>query len=436
MIYVHIPFCQRKCNYCAFNSKVGDIAEKSAYVDALTREILRRGDNSAVETIYFGGGQRDVASCGTALQPFDNRDDSSHRQSIETIYFGGGQRDVASNGTALQPFDNRDDSSRTQSIETIYFGGGTPTTLTLAQLEKILRAIDTSFNVGNCVELTIEANPGTVDENFLRGLKSLGFNRLSLGVQSFNDALLKILGRIHDSRAAIDSITLAKNFFDNVSVDLMYGLPTQTLDDVRRDVEQVKILDVQHVSIYGLEVEEGTKFFELARAGKLALPAENTCADMYDFITETLPAIGYRRYEISNFARENFFSRHNVGYWTCKKYFGFGAGAHSFDGKLRTSNVRDVATYCTGENISVVEEVVTRRAAMEEFCFLGLRLVDGISARTFEKNFGVKIFDVFGAVINKNLRLGLLTVDGDKIFLTKRGMSLGNEVFADFLLNQ
>ncbi|MBQ3335989.1 MAG: radical SAM family heme chaperone HemW [Selenomonadaceae bacterium] len=364
MIYIHIPFCLRKCNYCAFNSKVGGVEEKNFYVAALVDEINSRGDSSAVETIYFGG--------------------------------------------------------------------GTPTTLTLNQLEKILGAVRKNFRVDARAEITIEANPCTVDENFLRGLKNLGFNRLSLGVQSFDDALLKILGRIHDSRAAIETVGLARKFFSNVSVDLMYGLPTQTLAALRRDVEILKSLDVQHVSIYGLEVEEGTKFFELAREGKLNLPAENVCADMYDFITQTLPTLGWHRYEISNFARKNFESRHNLGYWTGKKYFGFGAGAHSFDGRLRTSNVRDVKTYIE-KKFSVVEEVVTRQAAMEEFCFLGLRLVDGISARNFEKIFGASIFDVFGAVIEKNIRLGLLARDGDKIFLTARGMSLGNEVFADFL---
>ena len=370
MIYIHIPFCERKCNYCAFNSKIGGAAEKSFYVDALIKEINLRGDFSEVETIYFGG--------------------------------------------------------------------GTPTTLNLAQLEKIICAVDKNFRVDKRSEITIEANPGTVDENYLRGLRALGFNRLSLGIQSFDDGLLKILGRIHDSQAAIETVELAKKFFSNVSVDLMYGLPCQTLDNLRRDLERVKNLDVAHVSIYGLEVEEGTKFFELAREGKLNLPAENICADMYDLITETLPTFGYRRYEISNFAQKNFESRHNVGYWTGKKYFGFGAGAHSFDGELRTSNVRDVATYtkkiCAGENVSEVEEVVTRRAAMEEFCFLGLRMIDGISAQRFEKIFGAKIFDVFGAVIDKNRRDGLLIVDGDKIFLTARGLALGNEVFADFLL--
>lgn len=370
MIYVHIPFCVRKCNYCAFNSKVGGADERAAYVDALTREINPRGQR--------------------------------------------------------------------ETIETIYFGGGTPTTLTLAELEKIIGALRTAFTVEGGAEVTIEANPGTVDATYLRGLRALGFNRLSLGVQSFNDALLKVLGRIHDSRAAIQTVELAKIFFDNVSVDLMYGLPNQTLDDVHRDVERIDKLGVQHVSLYGLEVEAGTNFFELARAGKLPLPDDDACADMYDFITTTLPALGWRRYEISNFAREKFFSRHNVGYWTGKRYFGFGAGAHGFDGKLRTSNVRDVATYIerlnAGLSVSTVEEVVTRRAAMEEFCFLGLRMTEGISAQAFNEKFGASIFDVFGDVIAANQRRGLLAVDGDIIRLTARGMALGNEVFADFLL--
>lgn len=364
MIYVHVPFCRRKCHYCAFYSKVGGESERSAYVDALIKEINLRGDNSKVETIYFGG--------------------------------------------------------------------GTPTTLELEQLERIICAVHRNFNVDACAEITIEANPGTVDKNYLRGLRALGFNRLSLGVQSFDDSLLKILGRIHDSRVAIDTVELAKIFFANVSVDLMYGLPNQTLDNVRRDLEQVKRLDVQHVSIYGLEIEEGTRFYELDRACKLNLPDETICADMYDLITTTLPAQGYHRYEISNFAKETSESRHNIGYWTGKHYFGFGAGAHSFDGKLRTSNVRDVAAYISG-TAPVIEEVVNRQVAMEEFCFLGLRMINGISAQIFSQRFGANIFDVFGVAIDKNIRHGLLTVDGDRIHLTARGLALGNEVFADFL---
>ena len=386
MIYIHIPFCERKCNYCAFNSKTSDAAEKNFYVEALIEEINLRG-------------QRDVASCGRV--------------------------GVVENFNLIP-------RSNSKTIETIYFGGGTPTTLTLAQIEKIIGAVQRNFFV-DTAEITIEANPGTVDENYLRGLKVLGFNRLSLGVQSFDDALLKTLGRIHDARTAIKTVELATKIFDNVSVDLMYGLPAQTLEKLRDDLELVKTLEPQHISIYGLEVEEGTRFFELARAGQLNLPDENTCADMYDCITTTLPTLGYRRYEISNFAKENFESRHNLGYWTGKKYLGFGAGAHSFDGRLRTSNAHDVATYIKN-NVVKIEEVVTRRAAMEEFCFLGLRMVEGISARDFEKNFGEKISDVFGGVIAKNCRRGLLKLNGEKISLTERGLALGNEVFADFLL--
>lgn len=365
MIYIHVPFCRRKCNYCAFYSKVSGASERSAYIDALIKEINLRGDNSKIETIYIGG--------------------------------------------------------------------GTPTTLELEQLERIICAVAKSFDVDACAEVTIEANPGTVDKNYLRGLRALGVNRLSLGVQSFDDTLLKTLGRIHDSRAAIETVEIAKIFFANVSVDLIYGLPKQTLDNLRRDLDWIKALDVQHVSIYGLEVEEGTRFYELDRAGKLDLPAEDSCADMYDLITTTLPAQGYSRYEISNFAKATFESRHNVGYWTGKSYFGFGAGAHSFDGNFRTSNVRDVSAYISG-TAPVIEEVVTRQAAMEEFCFLGLRMIDGISAQVFSQRFGANIFDVFGAAIDKNQHHGLLEVDGDRIYLTARGLALGNEVFADFLL--
>ena len=363
MVYIHIPFCKRKCNYCAFNSKIGDEDEKNLYVDALIEEMNLRGND---------------------------------------IY-----------------------------TDTVYLGGGTPTTLTLDRLEQIALAVEENFTVDKRAEITIEANPSTLNANYLRGLQFLGFNRISLGVQSFDDNTLKILGRLHDSRTAVMTVELAKKFFDNVSIDLMYGLPNQTMNLLRRDLNFVKALNVQHVSIYGLEIEAGTKFFELRN--QLNLPEENLCADMYDLIMETLPTLGYRRYEISNFAKENFESRHNVGYWTGKNYLGFGAGAHSFDGKLRTSNVRDVAAYIKG-NVPAIEEVVTRQAAMEEFCFLGLRMVKGISAQDFENKFGVKISDVFGEVINKNCGLGLLKVDGDKISLTERGMALGNEVFADFLL--
>jgi len=369
-IYIHIPFCKKKCNYCAFNSKVGKSFEIENYVGALIAEIKNR--------------------------------------------------------------------SAFENVETIYFGGGTPSILTISQLEKIFTAIQANFNVKQNAEITIEVNPGTVDENFLRGLKNLGVNRLSIGCQSFDDKILKILGRIHNSKTALDTVTTAKKFFENISVDLMYGLPNQTLKNLREDLKIISALDIQHISIYGLEIEEGTKFFELNRQNLLNLPSEKICSEMYDFIVERLPALGFERYEVSNFAKKNFESRHNTGYWTGRNYFGFGAGAHSFIKNLRTSNIADVATYIkkirAGENISEVEEVVTPQAAMEEFCFLGLRMSQGINAKIFQEKFGKNIFDIYGAVLEKYFKLDLLKIEGDRIFFTARGFKVSNIVLADFLL--
>ncbi len=363
MIYIHIPFCVRKCNYCAFNSKVSNEEEISAYVDALISEIKFH--------------------------------------------------------------------SLTPSSSSLYFGGGTPSILKISQLEKILSCL----KIDSAAEITIETNPGTVDENYLKNLRELGFNRLSLGVQSFNDELLKILGRIHDSKTALETIQTAKKFFKNISIDLMYGLPRQKLSDVQKSVEIAVAQDIQHISIYGLEIEDDTNFGKLYATGKLILPDDE---EMYDYIVETLPRAGFERYEISNFAKKNFESRHNLGYWTGAKYFGFGAGAHSYDGKIRISNIRDVATYIkkirAGESVSIVEEIISPNAAMEEFCFLGLRTAKGLSVETFSKKFGTDIFEIYGAVIEKYLKLELLNFSDGQIFLTPRGMKLGNIIFADFLL--
>lgn len=367
-IYIHTPFCKKKCNYCAFNSKVSDAEEIENYINALTKEIF-------------------LKSCA-------------------------------------------------ESVETVYFGGGTPSILNLAQLEKIFSAVQKNFCVEKNAEISIEINPGTVDKNFLRNLKFLGFNRLSVGVQSFSNKFLKILGRIHDSKTAFENLKIAEKFFDNISLDLMYGLPEQNLKDLQDDLNFISELNLQHISIYGLEIEEGTKFFE--QKNFLNLPSDDVLSDMYDLIIEKISALGFARYEISNFAKKNFESRHNCGYWTGKKYLGFGAGAHSFDKKFRTSNIRDVATYIkkirAGENFSVVEEIMTEKNLMEEFCFLGLRMVEGISAKIFQNNFCKNIFEVYGAVLEKYFKLGLMSIQGDKIFLTPAGLKVGNIIFADFLL--
>ncbi len=368
-IYIHIPFCVRKCKYCAFFSIADRSDLHSDYVDALCREITLRAEPEKVETIYLGG--------------------------------------------------------------------GTPTVLSVAQLERIIGAVFKNFSVEPTVELTVEANPGTIDRNYLAGLRSIGVNRISIGVQSFDDRLLRSIGRIHTARQALEIVDDAKNIFDNVSVDLIYGLPHQTLDDLQRALDRLKALDVEHVSCYGLEVEEGTEFYRLQEEGRLELPSEDDDADMYDFMTTELPRLGWRRYEISNYAKRGFESRHNLGYWSDAKYIGLGAGASSYDRSERRANVEDVVDYINGINdgrdVSTLEEIVTREVAIEEFCFLGLRKADGIERAAFQKKFDTAIEKIFGSVIDELARDGLIEVDADHIRLTPRGMRFGNVVFAEFL---
>ena len=369
-IYIHIPFCVRKCKYCAFFS-VADRAElRQSYVDALCLEIEHR--------------------------------------TVDDI------------------------------IETVYIGGGTPTVLSVNQIDRIINALARHYKFDPNVELTVEANPGTIDRNYLVDLRSSGVNRLSIGVQSFDDRLLRSIGRIHTAQEAIETVAAAKNIFDNVSADLIYSLPDQSLDDLR-SIDQIKKLDVEHVSVYGLEVEEGTEFYRMQSEGRLELPTEELDEAMYDYVTTELPRLGWRRYEISNFAKPGFESRHNLGYWSDAKYLGIGAGAHSYDHSERRSNVEDVVAYIEGINdghdVSILEATVTRKAAVEEFCFLSLRKADGIDRKHFQKKFDTAIEKIFGSVIDKLALDGLIAVDADHIRLTERGMKIGNIVFAEFLID-
>ena len=369
-IYIHIPFCVRKCKYCAFFS-VADRAELyQSYVDALCIELERRTVDETVETVYIGG--------------------------------------------------------------------GTPTVLSVNQIDRIINALARHYKLAPNVELTVEANPGTVDKIYLECLKSSGVNRLSIGVQSFDDRLLRSIGRIHNAREAVEIVTAAKNIFDNVGVDLIYSLPHQSLDDLKHSVDQIKKLDVEHVSVYGLEVEEGTEFYRLQSEGRLELPSEELDEAMYDYVTTELPRLGWRRYEISNFAKPGFESRHNLGYWSDAKYIGLGAGAHSYDHSERRSNVEDVSAYIdginTGRDVSILEETIDRKSAIEEFCFLSLRKATGIDRNRFQKKFDTAIEKIFGNVIDELALDGLIDVDADHIRLTERGMKIGNIVFAEFLL--
>ena len=370
-IYIHIPFCVKKCKYCAFNSIVSTYAVIERYVDTLCKEII-------------------------------------YKQCVDF------------------------------EVKTIYIGGGTPTLLNIEQMEKIFNVINNHYNLTNCVEVTVEANPGTVNKKFFSELQRLGVNRLSIGVQSFDDNLLKLIGRIHNRNEAIDSVNNAKTYFNNVSIDLMYGLPSQTLVNLKDSIDIAAALDIEHISIYGLEIEDGTEFFKLKSQNTLQFPTEDDEAAMYDYIVERLPQYGWQRYEISSFAKSGFKSQHNLGYWNDVKYIGFGAGAHSYNGLSRKSNVKSVSEYINGINsgrdVSLLEEEVTTQAAMEEFCFLALRTVEGININKFKQKFGVDIKSIFGSAINKLKCQNLIETTNDRIKLTDYGMKFGNIAFAEFLI--
>ena len=337
-------------------------------------------------------------------------------------------------------------SAQSQPVSTIYFGGGTPSILTITQLSKIFNVLSKYHDLSHCSELTLEANPGTVDKHYLDDLRQIGINRLSLGVQSFNDDLLRILGRIHNSQEAVEIVKEAVSIFDNVSIDLMYGLPKQTLEILQSTLNMAMTLNTQHISIYGLEVEAETEFGRLQSIGGLNLPNDDESEAMYELITKELPSHCFKRYEISNFAIEGFESRHNMGYWSDAEYMGLGAGAHSYiktSSKspfgLRLSNTSNVSKYIDdlkgGLNIKQTEEILTQQSAMEEFCFLALRKAEGINLKRFKGKFGIDICTIYNGVINKLKNEGLIEVSNEYIRLNERGMKYGNYAFAEFLID-
>ena len=337
-------------------------------------------------------------------------------------------------------------SAQTQVINTVYFGGGTPSILTISQLSRIFDALSRYHDLSQCIELTLEANPGTVDRYYLETLRQLGINRLSLGVQSLDDDLLHTLGRIHSSQEAIDTVKVATSIFDNVSIDLMYDLPGQTSEILQNTLNMAMNLDTQHISIYGLEIESETEFGKLQSIGRLNLPNDDESEAMYELITKELPRHGFKRYEISNFAVEGFESRHNLGYWSDVEYLGLGAGAHSYVKMpsespfgVRLSNISNVAEYIinfkSGLNIRTTEEILTQKSAMEEFCFLALRKAEGIDLKRFKEKFRIDIYNVYNDVIDKLKREELIEVSNEHIKLNERGMKYGNYAFAEFLFD-
>ncbi|GAM08538.1 oxygen-independent coproporphyrinogen-III oxidase-like protein YqeR [Geobacter sp. OR-1] len=375
-LYIHIPFCVRKCLYCDFASSELPGVTHEEYVAAVVREMESRAK----------------------------------------------------------------DLPEPAKTETMYIGGGTPSLLAPQLVEQLISAAQNHYHLAADAEITLEANPGTVTAESLAGYRSAGVNRLSIGVQSMDDAMLAILGRIHTAQQAREAVAIARQAgFDNIGIDLIHSLPGQTLDHWEQTLHDALALAPEHISVYGLTIEDGTPFAAMAESGEIALPAGDDSATMFEMAIALLPASSYEHYEIANFARPGRRSRHNQVYWRRGNYLGFGASAHSFlrapgFGK-RWSNTPDIGEFCragssphTGEDV----EHLTKQDAMGESLFLGLRMLEGIDPEDFRNEYGESIDEAFPGVLDRHTGNGLLHKIGPRIALTGRGILLANLVFADF----
>jgi oxygen-independent coproporphyrinogen III oxidase len=379
-IYLHIPFCRSRCSYCDFATDVfKNEAVVDRYVNALVKEIST---------------------------------------------FPGEVQSKIQNPKSKIP------------IDTIYFGGGTPSLLNPAQLEKILETIQRKFSVAKNSEITMEMNPATVTPETLESYKSLGVNRASFGAQTFDDTELKRLGRRHTAQDVRDTIELLREAdFTNVSFDLIAGLPRQTLKDWERNLDEALKLNPEHLSLYLLEVHEATPLAEQIRSGRQPLPDEDLAGEMYELLLEKTSEKGYEQYEISNFARTGFESKHNSKYWLCEPVYAFGCSAHSFDGAAkRWSNERDTAKYVSlieTKNSAIVEE--NEIDLESEFIFLGLRLTKGVDLGEYEKRFGKKLREKYGEDLKRLQAADLIKIQDDHLKLTRKGFLFSNEVFEIFV---
>lgn len=375
-LYFHIPYCTRKCSYCDFTSFDHPEISPGDYIELLLEEVRLRS-------------------------------------------------------RCLEPL----------TVPTIYFGGGTPSLLTPLQIARLLEKVHKLFSVEADAEITLEANPGTVTLESLEGYLAAGVNRLSLGVQSLNNLQLSLLGRIHSAAEAREAFTLAKAAgFRNIGIDLMHGLPEQSLDSWQGTLREVFALKPEHISVYGLSVEAGTSFAKKAAQGELNLPDEELAVAMFEQTAESLGSAGYEHYEISNYALPGYRSRHNQVYWHRANYLGFGAGAHSF---LRVNayggrwenpgTLAEYAATVSSGKLPTVEVPLTRKEAMAEFMFLGLRMVKGVNCEDFVRQFGLELGEAFPQVIGRLCERGLLSGEGAMLRLTAKGLLLANLVMEEFV---
>ena len=325
-----------------------------------------------------------------------------------------------------------------QKLRTLYIGGGTPTALSASQLEVLLKGLTKNLDLSALEELTIEANPGDLDADKIAILENSAVNRVSLGVQTFDDKMLKKIGRSHlekDIYENIDRLKLAG--FDNISIDLIYALPGQTMGQVKENVAKAIGLDIPHMSLYSLILENHTVFMNRMRRGKLPLPKEELEAEMFEYIIAELERAGFEHYEISNFSKPSFESRHNLMYWDNAEYYGIGAGASGYVNGVRYKNHGPIRHYLSAVeegNARITEEHLSQKEQMEEEMFLGLRKKSGVSMARFEEKFGRSFEGLYGEIVRDLVQQGLMQIEGDRVRMTKRGLFLGDTVAERFIL--
>ena len=375
-IYIHVPFCVRKCSYCSFYSVAGQGKWFDQYVAAVHAQI---------------------------------------KQAAQSRW------------------------SRERKVESIFFGGGTPTVLDPEQLVFLLQQCGLRFGCQHEeIEISVEVNPATIDYDGLVRLRRGGFNRISIGVQSLNDLELKRLGRLHTVDDALHTVAMARKAgFYNLSMDLMYGLPGQGVAGWQQTLDRALAVAPDHLSIYELTLEQGTPFFVRAGQGELDLPDEDEVLAMMDHTCRTLEQSGLQRYEISNYARPGHECRHNVNYWNNGSYFGFGPGAVTCKSGRRTTTLADVKQFCermqSGQLVCVDEEELTPEERFRETVIMGLRMTRGVSLNALEKRFGINLITYYGATLDQLMRQQLLEVQQGRLRLTDRGLLLANTVMAELV---
>lgn len=373
-LYIHIPFCLKKCNYCDFISYDYDIEKVNLYFEGLNKEMM--------------------------------------------LY-----KDLLSQ----------------YKIKTIFIGGGTPSIIDIKTLSNLINNLHKTFSISDDIEFTIETNPGTLNEEKLLEYKKFGINRLSIGLQSYNNKILRFIGRIHSKETFLKNYSTARKIgFNNINIDLMYGLPNQSLNNWKETLKQIVILEPEHISAYSLKIEEGTKFYDLYEKGKLNLPEEEIDRNMYHYTIDLLSQYGIYQYEISNFAKKGFECKHNLIYWHNEEYLGLGISAHSYINSIRYSNSFTFNEYLkllrNNKLPIITKEPKDRNDKIIETMFLGLRMNKGINIQRFKEKFGVTPFEIYGEKLKNLADSGLININKKSICLTKYGMDVSNQVFIEFLL--